>query len=171
MLVNADNNPLGVATGTDFTQRIGRKINVCSVQVRGFWRMSAPTTTANGIGLRIMLVEDAQSNGAAPAIGDILSQGAEPSSFNNLNNRERFKIHKDLFKWLPPFNTTAATQNTQNWGVVNWYKKVWIPVVFEGTAATIGSIASGALFLVVMADYGGNDMFFRASVRVRFYDA
>jgi len=88
-----------------------------------------------------------------------------------LNNRERFKIHYDKLVFIAAYNFSAPTQNTNNIPVVNLFKKIWVPVVFEGTAATIGSIASGALYLVTLGNTAADNIRFLASVRVRFYDA
>jgi len=163
----------GVATGTDFTQRIGRKINCCSVQLRGAIHVTNDGAQSNldSMMCRIMIVEDSQSNGSAPAITDILTATGDPTAFNNLNNRERFKVHYDKMFTIPPYNTNIATQNTNALPTINMYKKIWIPVIFEGTAASIGSIASGSLWLVTLSDNSGDQWRLSASVRVRFYDA
>lgn len=161
----------GVATGTDFTQRIGRKINCTSVQLRAFFQVTSTTASETDMTpVRVMLVYDSQTNGVIPTIADILNE-ASATSFMNLNNRERFRVLYDKMTTIPAFNVTAATQNSTNVPTLNVYKKCWIPVIFEGTAATIGSIASGAIYLVTLSNGATNNVVLDASMRVRFEDA
>lgn len=162
----------GVATGTDYNNRKGRRINVVSIQLRGY--MSYPGAASNETDstmCRIMIIEDSQTNGAAPTMANIL-QAVTPTSFMNLDNRERFKVHYDRMFTVTPFNTntTASDGLTNNTPTINFYKKCNIPVVFEGTAATVGSVSSGALWLVTLGSQATTALRFTASVRVRFVD-
>jgi len=163
----------GVATGDDFTDRDGRKILMTALQLRGI----AYRDTATGQNLpdliRIMIVEDLQANGAAPAVTDILKT-AEPTSFMNMNNRDRFKVHFD--RQLPiSMSTVAGTSALSNGGVhnISVYKKLNASVTFQGTANTIASIATSSFFLVTIGNIaaGTNDSAFLWSSRIRFIDA
>lgn len=165
----------GVATGTDFNQRIGRRTQVKSIQIRGF----ATPTTANTSGAvtqgnlcRVMVIEDKQTNGVLPAITDILDNSTA-TSMMNLNNRERFKVHLDEQFALGPCMYTSSTWafGAPSVHSINFYKRCDIPVYYEGTAATIGSISSGALYLVTVGENGDATNLFQAEVRVRFVDA
>ena len=71
-----------VATGTDFTNRIGRKINIKSVFIRG-WVFPEDNDTLQQMA-RVMLVWDEQPNGALAAVTDILDT-VDSSSQLNLN--------------------------------------------------------------------------------------
>ena len=102
---------------------------------------SASTTPQCG---RVMIVEDMQCNGVIAAIGDILQAAGGVHAYMNLNNRERFKVHYDEQFAFGIFNATATQAvATQLSYVFDCYRKVNIPVVYEGTANTIGSISSG----------------------------
>jgi len=120
-----------------------------------------------------MIVEDMQANGQLAAITDIL-QSANVHSFMNMNNRERFKVHWDQVYAFGIFNATAtqALVSSPTCYTYEYYKKVNIPMVFEGTANTIGSISAGALLLVHIgaADAGTNDLIAPAICRCRFID-
>lgn len=162
----------GVATGTDFTERIGRRINITAIQARGF--CGQDTTGPAGVNdVRVMIVEDMQSNGVIATIADIFTN-ATSTSFMNMNNRERFKVHWDRRVTLGPIDRTATTSyaGSPQTSQFNVYKRVNIPVVFEGTAATIGSISSGALYFVVLGSTaaGTGDAFVTAAFRCRFID-
>lgn len=163
----------GCATGTDYTERIGRRTNITAIQLRGRMQVqtdSASTTPQCG---RVMIVEDMQCNGVIAAITDIL-QTANVHSFNNLNNRERFKIHYDqVFDFGVFSQTTDQSFATNLMHHFEVYKPVNIPVVYEGTSNTIGSISSGAIYLVFIGSTaaGTNDILAPTTCRIRFVDA
>lgn len=163
----------GIATGTDFTDRIGRRVNVVAIQARGL-AFTETVALAGPQTIRMMIVEDMQTNGVAPTITDIL-KSASPYDFMNLNNRERFKVHMDKQVSFAPGSTTATqtyigTPNIHNW---QFYKRCNIPVTFEGTAATIGSISSGAIYFVTIGSVvsGTQDCNVAAAFRCRYIDA
>jgi len=164
----------GVATGTDFTDRIGRRTNVTAIQLRGFFTPDLTSATITQNLARILIVEDQQTNGVIATIADILN-AVTPTSFMNMSNRERFKVHMDQQLALGPQNFTSDLVCAPCPGghVINFYKKVNIPMVFEGTAATIASISSGALYLVTVGNVaaGNLDSQLLWSSRVRFIDA
>lgn len=160
----------GVATGTDYTDRIGRRVNVTAIQMRG-WLTYEGTSAAIGSLARVMLVEDMQPNGVIATPSDILTE-LRPESFMNMNNRERFKVHYDAQVALGPYDLSLGF-GSPSVRSLKCYKKVNIPVVFEGTAATIGSISSGAIYLFVIGSLpsGTGDVNLRATCRMRFVDA
>mgnify|MGYP001276654597 CR=1 FL=1 len=142
----------GVSTGSDFTNRIGRRINVVAIQLRGWFNYAAAVSSQTPELARIMIIEDLQSNGVAPTVADIFNETTAPAtSYMNLNNRERFKVHHDSIVHLPAWCSTTATQNTVALPTVDFYKRVNIPVIFEGTTAAVGSISSGAVYLVALS--------------------
>lgn len=169
----------GIATGTDFTNRIGRRVNLTAVQARGFVRPEGGANSSTALGgyqYRFMLVQDLQNNGSStvPAITDILEE-ARPDSFMNLNNRERFKVLYDKQGIIGPrvIETTFAVAGSPSASNVNVYKKCNIPMVFEGTAATLSSISSGSVYAVWVGSSAANtdDLNATMSYRVRFVDA
>jgi len=159
----------GVATGSDFTDRIGRKIILKSVYVRGI--IKPVDSQTNDALCRMMVVYDMQANGAAPAITDILKSATSQSQLN-MNNRDRFKIIFDKVVALGARDIASGYTGLVNVVPIKKYKKLRHETVFSGTLSTIGSISTGALYLVNVGDQssglGGN---FSGSVRVRFIDA
>jgi len=121
---------------------------------------------------RVMIVEDMQANGTLAHITDIL-QTANPHSFMNMNNRERFKVHYDKVFPFGIFNATATQAvATQMCETFEFYKRCNIPMVFEGTTNGIGSISAGALLLVFVGSLaaGTNDTISPCITRCRFID-
>lgn len=139
----------GVSQGTDFNDRIGRKIVLKSM----IWNaavFSNNTGAPNGDIIRLLVVYDTQTNSAsAPSVTDILAV-ADPTSPMNLNNRDRFHVLKDLKLQSAPSTYTAsaitagAPQNIYE----PCYKKLSKDVIFSGTGATVGSIQTGAIWLL-----------------------
>jgi len=91
-------------TGADFTNRIGRKIVIKNIYIRGMINMEgAQTVTSPTLATanltRLMLVWDTQPNGAIATIGQIINittgPGICPQQHLNLDNRDGFKVLSD----------------------------------------------------------------------------
>lgn len=185
-----DANSTGVFTllavpvlGSDYNQRIGRKITLKSVYVRGYvgtqqaLQALASAAPASAQQARMIILLDNQPNGAVPVSTDLLVS-ANPTSQLNLNNRDRFKILCDkTFVFDPIIYTTTATQavasaSRQIYNIKK-YKKLNIESIFNATnGGTIADINSGALYMfwIGTAAAGNNDAYSQLSTRVRFVD-
>lgn len=168
--------------GTDYTNRIGRKINLRSVYIRGqiFTELgTVPSAGSQGSQFgRMIIFYDKQPNGAAPAVTDLLVS-ASPSAQLNLNNRDRFEILADK-TWVfdPYFFSTTATQSygsaSRQIYAIKKYKKLGNrDVIFGGNAGTIADINTGALYMFFIGDQAaaGDDLNAIVSTRVRFDDS
>lgn len=163
----------GIAQGSDFNNRIGRRSTMRSVLLQGVTRNTDSLTQAQLA--RILILWDSQPNGALPAMTDIFTAATATSPLN-LNNRDRFRI---LAEWrdalgayldtagAPPGFVTADVSRS-----VYIYKRFNLETTYDGTTAAIGDIQTGAMLLVTIgneaAANGSHDL--RASVRVRFTD-
>lgn len=99
----------GISQGTGFNQRIGRKINIKSLQFKGAIDLdySYPNDNDKGgdIDMRIMLVLDSQANGTRASVKDILqntsgsdgaiSGGLAIYQLSSVANQQRFRILYD----------------------------------------------------------------------------
>lgn len=161
----------GVATGTDYQARVGRVVDLKSIQVRGFVYPAVNTGTIDNLA-RVMIVHDRNPNGAAlPTIATILD-AVLATAFNNLTNRDRYRVLMDKFIFVGRRQNTATQAFSSNCGTfINKYKKVNIRSVFGGTTAAIGSIQEGAIYLVTVGEAAaGVGSAFQATCRVRFTD-
>lgn len=161
----------GVAVGTDFTDRIGRKTVMRSLYFRGAM-YPADTVTVDTVN-RIMIVYDAQSNGAAPGITDVL-KSSSPVSQLNLNNRDRFRVlwDKCISAGGSQNTATQAVSNGGNNFYLKKFKRLKHEVLFGGTTNAIGSIQTGSLYLITLSNVAATDnMTLLYSTRVRFEDA
>lgn len=162
-----------LATGTDFNTRIGRKVALKSVQVRGtVYPVDSATQSGSA---RVMIVYDDNPNGGSiAAISDIL-QASEGDAFMNLNNRDRFKVIADFHLPIGRVDSTATQSYAVAPGIhaINCFKKLNHPVIFNNTTtATIGAIQQGALLLVTLGSQGaGLGAQAQLTCRVRFSDS
>lgn len=143
----------GVATGTDYTNRVGRKTIMKSILFRLSLVPNASATNGSvGDVLRVMLIYDCQTNGAAPAVSDVL-QGGTLNNPMNLTNRDRFKIISDKFLTMGSFVLAASSLTTGSPRPVQLkiYKKMNLEMIFSGTGNTVGSIQTGGLFLLLIS--------------------
>lgn len=143
----------GVATGTDYNTRVGREITMSSLYFRFQF-----ASTVNAF-LRFMIVYDKQCNGAAPAITDILSAITFVSA-NNLNNKDRFVTIMD--------KTVAFDTARQLYMFQKKYRKLNTVTQFTGTGATVGSIGTGSVYLIVFSQNDTPSFAFNS--RIRFSD-
>lgn len=170
----------GCIQGTDYTQRIGRKIVLQSVYVRGRVQIEGPASGVQNASqlVRMILVIDTQPNGTVFAITDLLNTAA-PESQLNLNNRDRFSIICDK-EWVfdPYIVSTTATQSLGIGGrtiqALKKYKKLNMETIFNsGNAGTVADMTSGALYMVWIGSNAASanaDSNAIVSTRVRFKD-
>jgi len=172
----------GMQMGTTYNDRIGRRICVKSIYIRGIVGQEAAITTisspinAPGQLARLIVFVDMQPNGAVPALTDILFEATACAQLNP-NNRDRFKILVDK-QWTVgrlTYDTTNGIGFADNcqWPVKK-YKKMNVKTTFNGgNAGTIGDIATGALYMLwVGSEPAGTDTdcVFFGTARIRYYD-
>lgn len=150
--------------------RIGSKIRVKSIQIKGYV-FFVPTTAATAACLGVIkLVLDKQCNGAAAAVADVVTGTNLGLALMNLDNRERFEI---LREWRIPFEATAGVTTAYNNSVrdLNFYKKLDLPIMFSSTTGAIGEITSNNLFLLAGTAGATDDVAaVTGTCRIRFTD-
>lgn len=169
--------------GADMTNRIGRKIRVESLYVRGSLAVQAAVQTPltlNNVpaqAARMIILWDAQPNGALPAVTDVLATSS-PYSQLNLNNRERFKILADkVFTFDPWFYNSVASSYAYGAGKtiipIKKFLRLNQEIIFNGTnGGTVADIASNNLVMLWVGTQlaGTTDLVAVLSTRVRFSD-
>lgn len=170
--------PLNIINeGTSVSQRVGRKVAIKSVQVRG--KIVLTGTNDTGVGCRLMLVWDKQVNGVIATAPDILSdaQGDDPYAFMNLDNRERFVVLMDKQYTFAPMDYATVTPNSP--GPISYNVKKYKSMapdtytIFDGTGAGIADISTGALLMVMVSDAANasNVVLPYLRFRIRYTDA
>lgn len=162
----------GCVAGSQNYNRIGRKIEVKSIQIRMSIQATTPDTSAYDAICRFIIVYDKTPNGAAATWSNIIQSqniaGTTSSAVTdmiNLDNRDRFIIVRDKLFTLGYQSATVAGQPT----TVDYsdYVKCNYETVFNaGSAGTVGDIQSGALLMFFASNNAGYSAY--ASFRVRF---
>ncbi len=163
--------PQGV---TEIT-RVGRKCTIKSFNWR--YRVTMPefdavATPAEGDGLRVILYQDKQTNGAQAAATDVL-ETADIHSFRNLANSGRFVILMDRVHRLNYLTLAsdgaAVVSGADVTREYTFFKKVNMPIEFNGVNGTIGEIRSNNYGVLLVSDVGS--IGFDSRIRLRFSDS
>lgn len=157
-----------IAQGADEDERIGRKIVVKSIHLKGVVRLPGNTTAGGGASrVRVLLYWDKQCNGATAAILDIIETGSV-NSFRNLGNKDRFVLLWDkTFTLNHQQGPSTAGGDTRRHIAYN--KKVDIPIEYSGATNAITEIRSNNLGLAAIMD-NGNAADIAYTVRIRYTD-
>lgn len=156
----------GIQVGSGFFNRIGSKIEMLNLHVRGFLVNIATSVQQYG---RILIVYDRQPNGAAPAITEVLQSRDQTGTASttdkseiNLDQRDRFIIVRDKDFFLPSVtNTGGVLTNGPNWPgdieehwEINWFIKLKnLLTHFKSSTnpTTVADINTGALYAIFLA--------------------
>jgi len=154
----------GISAGTNFINRVGRKIVTESIQLK--LSLNGFTTLSKDI--RVLVVYDKQTNQAAPALSDVMfvtGTVADPLIHKNYDNLQRFTILMDELHSTSPNGTTNLK--------VERFIKCKLPTRYDGNGALITDITSGGLYLFVWdGNSGGTNLSsLRYAVRVLFSDS
>lgn len=162
----------GVSQGTDYTNRIGRKIILKSLLFR---LTVVPNNSSAGLAVgdiaRMVILYDCQTNAATPAVTDVLNL-ADFNEPMNLNNRDRFKVLSDKFITIGAATYTAGalTAGSPVPKQIKIYKKMNMEQIFGATGNTVGSIQTGAIWVLFISQ-GASASTYLYNSRIRFIDA
>lgn len=162
------NQMTNVVLGSDIQNRIGRKVNICSVEGRvGFNMLSGPVAPKP---LRMVLVYDLQFNAIPITSWPTYLTGAgasPPYQGYNVNNRLRFITLYDSGPFfLGPYNGTMAWNTS--WAT-EFFVECFIPTIWNST----GGVTTGELTLLLLADdtTAATNCSATGTIRVSFIDA
>ncbi len=151
--------------GLDSINRIGRKIFIKSVRMRGHWVRNA---VANNTGLRLVIIRDNLGNTTRPTITEVYGTVANfVANFNTVPRSQqniRFTVLADL--WLILNEEVVDISNMGE--VPDTYRDVKSACYFNGTAAT--DEGKGALYLFT-ASTGSSDPTLTGQVILQWSDS
>jgi len=175
----------GIAEGTGFWNRIGRKFAMRALHFRGYFEYDGNSSPSDdGDHWRIAIIYDRQTNGAVPAIADIFQEvpytgtPATPDSMSsiNMNNSDRFKVIADI-RFGIPSGTNTVTQildgQSQEFTVNRYINLGNLETHCKATTQELSSIATGSVYLITWgAKATATDCGFRFRwrCRLRFTD-
>lgn len=174
----------GVQTGAAFYNRVGSRIEMKSIHLRGYIYNAATSITTN---LRLIVVYDRQPTGALPTIADLLQSRDQTGATTtvgdseiNLDNRDRFLIVRDKQYYAPPVTNTAGVLSNgpsfpstdQEWDVNEFIKLKGLGTHFKSSSnpTAIADISTGALYCFFVATQSDSCWATNIMWRLRFED-
>lgn len=165
-----------IAEGNGESARIGRKLTIKKIQIKGSWANVVVTTAATtDQRLRIILYLDQQTNGTAATVVGVL-ESASINAFRNLANSSRFQVLMD--KTLTVRNQyvgqTAAgafttTVETRSW---SFYKNCNIDIEYDNSATTgvLTSQRTNNLGIMILSETASSPPLVGFTCRLRYSD-
>lgn len=145
----------GMVEGNTDSTRIGNRITVKSVMLRGTAKMaSTAAATDTSQTVRIIVYLDRQANGATAAVGDILAS-ADYRSFNNLDNSDRFRT---LAEETLDLHLTGATPSGAAYTYGETSKsfflkaKLNLDFKYKGNAGTVADLSGNNIGVLVISE-------------------
>jgi len=172
-----------IRTGSGYNNRVGRKISMTSVEIRGYIAANGATPAEQPT--RIMILYDKQANGALPAVTDVLQAidqagnvTTNATSPRNLDKRDRFVCVYDEYKIAFGTSGVAGVDLNTDESTTIIHKYIRLPNLVtqyqaDSSPAVIGDIATGSLFLLTFGQLanGATSHIFQGTVRLRYKDA
>ena len=167
----------GIDQGNSPTTRIGNKITLKSVEIRGICYLDTLQDQADapdGIVVRIALVLDKQTNGAQLNAEDVYKDlaGTDILSLRNIEYIERFKVLKEWVMHIKYMSSHDDGTNTGSHAGATEYFKCYLklnqPVRYTTTGATVSSIMDNSLHLIAIASGADGNIDWHS--RVKFVD-
>lgn len=162
-----------IAQGLTEDDRIGRRICVRNVMIKGHLSLATGETAATGQNLvRLALVMDSQANGSNGSTGDVWETSvAGIHTYRNLANQARYTI---LWDKVFAFNTSLAGNGTAldtADGVIpfSFHKRVEFIVQYNAGAGALAEIESANVYLMGVTS-NSNGVTIDARARVRYTD-
>lgn len=152
-----DDSLLHIVQGISESERIGRKVTVKRISMKGQIELPEQTATSAGSDrLRIVIYKDKQTNGAAATVADLL-QSADIDSFRNLENSGRFQF---LYDKTIAINASAAAGNgtaNDSFNIVRhmkWNKELNLSIEYSSTTGAITELRSNNIGVMCISDQG-----------------
>jgi len=164
----------GMAQGTTASTRLGRRIRIMSIQLRGRIFSAATTTVSKAA---VCVVYDKQANAADPAWQDVWDNSTalganSPFAMRNLSNADRFVVlWREEFDVLGNVTATAITDKGTH--VIDHYRRCNLETHYNaGSAGTIGDIQTGSLYVMACSNVatGTAAPLLDLTTRIRFSD-
>lgn len=161
-----------IAEGTGQTQRIGKKIKLIKLRVRG--SIANGSVTGPTI-LRLVFYRDMQVNGVINTNAQLMRDTTAASNYNsdyNLDNRKRFRI---LYDKSFSMNDCGGATDQVELKTFKFIKKfgrsAFIQYNTAGTTGVIADIISGAIIAVAYTDAAAGQPFAAFTSSLLYRDA
>lgn len=168
MEIPATGQLVPINQGAEQDDRIGRKIVVKSLLIKGTLLYTPTLGTEPETTCYLYVVLDRQTNGAAAAITDIFTSTAGNTALPVVANNKRFKVIKAMMFDLPLISSSTSNVSPPVQVAMQYYKKLNVEIDYADTGSAIGSITSNNLFLVAGSVGADDKVAFSGAARIRF---
>lgn len=161
----------GIEQGTGAENRVGAKTTIHSLLMRGTF-----TSGSRDDFVRVAIIWDKSPNGIS-SLPDITSffdvnSNIHVNSFNNLNNRRRYKV---LYDEVVAIGGTDGANNKNGSPTIyatRAYRKLRLSTIYTGSEDTLSDISEGALYAVILNMYDTGDTGAETTLnfRIRYTD-
>ena len=165
-----------VVQGDTESQRIGRKIIVTDILIKGHLKLAGGANSATANRIRLAVVWDKQSNGASMTAGLVWNTAgtADINSYRDLSHVGRFVIlHDKVHTMMMPLSGNGTTdQSGDAMRDVHISIKCCIPIEFDASATT-GAITTqqvNSLHFVAFEEATGPTTELQLNSRLRYVD-
>lgn len=154
--------------------RVGRKVNIKKIMFKLAINLPATTVAASTTDrMRIMVIQDKQTNGANPTVAQILATPSTIDSFQNLANASRFNVLYDKTHVISSPAGGAPTA-TPSFGAETVFlkisKKCDIPIEYDATATTGALTTQRSNNLLLVSWTASNLATLQYTARIRYSD-
>jgi len=159
-----------IAGGSSSSTRIGNQVTLKSIQIRasvGFVPGAAATASSTA---HLYIVLDKQANGAAATAANVFTGTNFATALRNSDLWQRFTILKHWkHTFTPNAGVTTGYNNVQY--ALDFYKKLNLPLKYNGASGVIGEVMTNNIFLLAGTDGASDDTIqFSGNCRVVFTD-
>lgn len=143
--------PLAISQGTGVSQRIGQRIELRKICIRGFYDYLPANVAQTAPIADVYLIQDTQTNGSSASWSDVFQDDVVSQQpylqFQNLDNIDRFKFLK---QWKMGHESSAQAGSSGQWNMTKFRfdcdLDVNIPVIYGGATGDSSEIRSNGLF-------------------------
>lgn len=169
-------------TGNDINNRIGRKIDVLSIKIRGaiVWPSQTNQTAADTCSqVRVILYQDKQTNATQAQGEQLINSGGASQAlymFQNPASFGRFRVLKDKMYSVGNPSITYDGTNVEQSGLARNFKmnvkfKKPVRINFNSTnGGTVADIVDNSFHIIVGAIVGTSTTVFQYKSRVVYVD-
>lgn len=176
-----------VQTGDTNKDRDGKAIMVKSIYLRGRLFLNGDVDASAADHLRMVIVYDRQTNGAAPTWASVFQSVNSANSvtntsfsFTNVDNNDRYQILMDKHFGTDVLvaNSATAASAFARQGIaptpqdITFYKRVNLPTRYGSSDGTVADIQSGSIYLLLLGTVAAAaaGWSWQGEARIRFSD-
>lgn len=156
--VIAENSFCEMAQGVGENERLGRKCTIKQLHITGTCTLATPTSTSDTDDIvRVMVIQDKQTNGSAENITDVLEYTGY-QSFRNLSNSSRYRVLGEKIMAMNAVGGANVAAGYAGASVNKTFKfnlsKLWVTMEYDGATGAVSEMRTNNIFLLAISKSG-----------------